>query len=189
MNAIASALRNAYRGGGDQSVLEGIDLFQGKTPADRLRFFTTSNLIIRPGEPESDVKECEFFVGAPGAGELPALMRRLDPTRNKKPDEGGVVDVIAPNVLGLDFAYHDGVQWLSDWPEDSHGWPLAVRVRLVVLVGDEATYESAMATVPWDSAEVMTAWPISRVVNFPHWPKAGAAQPSQGGNDRNTTTQ
>jgi type II secretory pathway component PulJ len=151
VTAIASALRNAYRGGGDQAVLEGIDGWQGHRPADRIRFFTVSRQTVRPGQPESDVKECEFALSEPSDESPPALMRRTDPTWNEQPDGGGVVERVAEGVLGLDLAYHDGTEWRGKWPKGKRGWPLAVRIRLAVLA----------RTRP---REVYTT---SRVVNFP----------------------
>lgn len=134
---IASALRNACPAGDNDWTLEGADGWNDDRPADRLKFFTILPGFVRRGMPESDVKECEFFLAQPDARPLPVLMRRLDPTRNEPPDDGGVVEVIADNVIALDVAYLDGTQWVDDWPVDRKGWPAAIRLHLAVMA-DEA---------------------------------------------------
>jgi type II secretory pathway pseudopilin PulG len=169
---IATALANAYRLGGDQLVLEGTDGWLGEMPADRIRFFTISREDVRPEKPESDVKECEFYlleptdeqtgeppprslVGALGDTSLLVLVRRTDPTWNELPDEGGVVEKVAGNVLGLELAYHDGTRWRDDWPEkNKQSWPMAIRIELAVLA----------------RSRPMKVWITSRLVNFPHRP-------------------
>lgn len=158
VQAIATALRNACRGTDGQGALVGVNAHLGDMPADRVRLFTVSRRAVRPGQPESDVKECEFRLTAPGRGSaeaaLPALVRRTDPTRNAEPDGGGVVEHVARNVLGLDLAYHDGVEWRKDWPEKKQGWPLAVRIELTVADGD--------------ARGARRMWTTSRLVSFPH---------------------
>ena len=82
-------------------------------------------------------------------------MRRTDPTRNDDPDEGGVVELIAENVLGLNFSYHDGIAWRLDWPETAKSWPLAVRIELAV----------------FSKQDPSKVWTTSRIVNFPYRPR------------------
>jgi len=156
VNTIATALRNAHRTGG-QTVLEGTDDWLDERPADRVRFFTVSRRTVREGRPESDVRECEFALREPTDGSLPALMRRTDPTRNEAPDVGGVVELVAENVLGLDLAYHDGVEWRQEWAEKTKGWPTAIRIRVAVLA------EFGRSKV----------WTAGRIVNFPGRPGQG----------------
>ncbi|MHC4717941.1 MAG: hypothetical protein ACYS5V_13285, partial [Planctomycetota bacterium] len=150
------------------AILEGKDGWRGQLPNDRIRFFTVSVEPVRQGRPESDVKECEFRLsrtgrearrrgwdhrGEPGAS--PVLLRRLDPTRNQAPDEGGVVELIARDVVALDVTYHDGVAWRDEWSSKKEKrWPMAVRIRLAVL---------ARAKPP-------KVWTTSRVVTFPYRP-------------------
>ena len=162
VNTIATALRNAYRADGDQAVLEGTEDRLGEFPADRVRFFTVSRTTVRRGQPESDVKECEFFLSAPADGRLPALMQRLDPTLNEPPDGGGVLRRVAADVLGLEIAYHDGRQWQPEWPKDANRWPVAVRIRLAVL--------AEAAEGPRGPGGSQNVWTTSRIVNFPRRP-------------------
>lgn len=157
VEAIVTALRNACRSGEDgNSPLEGVDDQRGGAPADRIRFFTISRLPVRRDQPESDVRQCEFALHQGRPGELPDLAVRLDPTRNPPPDEGGVVQRIARNIAGLDFAYHDGVEWLPDWPKERPDRPIAIRIEV-----------TAMAPAP--PVETVT---LRRIVTFPCWPQA-----------------
>jgi len=163
VEAIALALGNAHRVGGEQAVLEGTDGWRGDLPDDRIRFFTVTTEGVRPGLPESDVVECEFRLSRPDGkdrrkqwhqrttGGGPVLLRRLDPTRNPAPDQGGVVELIARDVAVLDFAYHDGIEWRPKWSAKDKGWPLAVRISLAVVGKDRRT----------------KVWTTSRIVNFP----------------------
>ncbi len=150
--AIATALANADRYPDRDALFEGLEDWLGDMPADRIRFFTVSTRKVRWGQPESDLKECEFYLAQPPDKPFALLMRRTDPTRNETPDDGGVLECIAENILGLNFAYHDGIGWCKDWPQDTNGWPLAVRIELAVLAEDDPR----------------KTWTTSRTVTFPH---------------------
>jgi len=165
VNAIATALRNAGRLDGSEGILEGTDEFRPPSqwaesqlpwdddvPADRIRFFTIDRTSARRGQPESDVKQCEFFLSDVADQAIPSLMQRIDPTRNEPPDYGGLVQQVAGNVLALDLAYHDGMQWQDQWPAESKSWPLAIRISLAVT----------------DNAKPPKLLTASRIVNFPH---------------------
>ncbi|MFP4143623.1 MAG: type II secretion system protein GspJ [Phycisphaeraceae bacterium] len=159
--AIASALRSAVRPGeGERVTWEGTDAWLNEQPADRVRFFAVSDRVIRPGEPESDVREFEFFLAGPGeeeegeSDEPPSLYRRTDPTRNGEPDEGGVVERIATGVVAMEIRYHDGAGWQEDWPSRAGRMPQAVRVELAVL----------------DAGEPPRLVGASRLVSWPHLP-------------------
>lgn len=160
MRAISTALRNAYRPTGTVPLLEGTDAQMGSIPADRVRFFVVNSVTIRPDEPESDVRECEFFLGQVDPDRPSVLMQRLDPTRNEQPDGGGVVQCVAENIVGLNLDYYDGRQWRAEWPEDSKQWPIAVRIDLVAA----------------DPENNRMVFPISRVVNFPRIPSFTSSQ-------------
>ena len=150
--AIATALANADRYPDRDILFEGLDDWLNDMPADRIRFFTVSRKTIRSAQPESDIKECEFFLAQPPDKDWPLLMRRIDPTRNEPPDDGGVLECVAENVLSLNFLYHDGTVWLEDWPQGTRGWPLAVRIELTVLTETDRP----------------ETWTTSRTVSFPH---------------------
>lgn len=149
--AVTLALRNAHRPADPEDILlEGEDGWVGDLPRDRIRLMSVSRRTIRAGQPESDVREVEFFILDPHTGEPPVLMRRVDPTRNPEPDGGGVLERVATHVFGLNLSYFDKVQWRDDWlPED--GWPAAIRVEIVV--APDASPGSGRI--------------VSRLVNFP----------------------
>jgi hypothetical protein len=164
MRAIVTALRNSHRVVDEDTGLAGLDGALNEEqipptwddrmeyPADRLRVFSVSRRATRPGKPESGVRECEFFLATPDPDEPPMLMQRIDPTRNEQPDGGGVLLSIAHNVMGLDFSYHDGEEWVDEWDGERAKFPLAVRIRLIVSA----------------DADGRDPWPISRIVNLPY---------------------
>ena len=152
VQAIATALSNMDRYPDRDAVFEGIDDWLGDLPADRIRFLTVSKKAVRWGQPESDIKECEFYLLQPPEKDWPVLMRRTDPTRNEIPDEGGVLECIAENVLGLNILYHDGIGWIEEWEQGSRGRPLAVRIELAIM----------------PESKRPKPWTISRVVTFSH---------------------
>jgi hypothetical protein len=154
IGAIATALHNAYRSARNDWVLEGSDEWRGDWPADRVRFFAVSTRAVRAGQPESDVRECEFWLSPAAADRLPALLRRTDPTRNDDPDGGGVVEQVATHIVALDFAYRDASGWQDRWQRSRRDWPRAIRVDLV----------AAAETRP------VTLLRVSRTVNFPYRP-------------------
>ncbi len=163
MRAIVTAIRNVHRNG-DEPLLLGADAVLDdeaipldwpsdvEYPADRLKVFTVTRRQVRPGLPESDVVECEFFLASARPGAKPLLMQRVDPTRNRPPDGGGVVTMLAEDVVALDLSYHDGLDWRDAWGERPGGLPAAVRIRLVV--SPDGRPDDAVA--------------LMRIVTFPH---------------------
>ena len=159
VRTISQALAAQFRNVGDDTVVfEGLDEeFDGR-PADRIRFFTASNRVIRPGEPESDVHEVEFYLEEQAGEPYPALLRRTDPTRNEEPDEGGVVELIAREVAGLDFEYFDGTQWIPDWPEFLGRTPETLRLTVAIV----------------DNPNTGAARPYRRLIHLPMMPSGDA---------------
>ena len=158
VEAVAAALRNAYRPvDANGALIEGADDWRGEFPRDRVRLLTVSQGTVRRGEPESDVREVEFFIAPSDQPDRPPLlMRRTDPTLNDAPDGGGVLEVVAERVVGLNLMYHDFVRWREDWDEGpgATGWPAAVRVQVVVM----------------SEGPSPQLWTASRVINFPGRP-------------------
>jgi len=155
IDAVTSALRNAYRSGSKDERLVGQDDLQGGYPSDRIRLFIVSHRPVRRGQPESDVRECELFLHQKEMNAPPSLMRRLDPTRNDRPDGGGIVEPVAANIVALDISYFEAGRWIEEWTEERTGWPRAVRVRI-----------AAMRAEP--PRRVVR---LERIVNFPYWPR------------------
>lgn len=161
IETMTTALRNACRGEDRNKTFEGADVELDALPADRVRFLTVSPQPVRRGQPESDVKECEFFLQPSQADRPPMLMERLDPTRNREPDGGGVVHCIAENIVALELAYHDGRSWRPEWSSQTDGWPTAVRISLLAV----------------DPEDAETTWPVEGIVNFPRMPATPEPQP------------
>jgi type II secretory pathway pseudopilin PulG len=155
VETITAALRNAARTEDQSNIFEGYDADLDGLPADRVKFLTISPLTVRRDQPESDVKECEFFLQPSPMGRPPMLMQRLDPTRNDEPDGGGVVRCIAQNIIVLELAYHNGLSWQDGWSVETDGWPVAIRVNLLAV----------------DPDDVNTTWPVESIVNFPRMPE------------------
>ena len=159
LNAIVTALSNAHRPvGDDEPLLEGVDDWLGDLPADRIRFFAISHRVVRPKQPESELRQVEFALRESDDPEAlgALLLRRTDPTLNREPDLGGVVERLAENVLELDIHYHDGVEWQEQWGRRRRTWPVAIRLRLTVI----------------DDARRGTVWSVNRLVGFPYWHRA-----------------
>lgn len=142
---------------------------QGR-PADRLRFLMSSHRVIRPGEPEADVREVEFFLRETGTDPLPALMRRTDPTRNAVPDGGGVVELIARRVVGFDIEYFTGEAWVIDWPELYDRPPTALRLRVAIAPPIDESRPDGL------DAAVAEAVSVRRLIHFPYLPTQGDDQ-------------
>ncbi len=147
LRAITTALRNAYRTDANDWELEGLKDATDGPPADRIRFFTTSRMRMRPGQPESDTRECEFFLARAEGEQLPVLLRRMDPTRNVAPDGGGILQRIAGNVVSLAFAYNDGTQWQQVWPADYRAWPVAIAVHVIVADEKDSTVTASARAI------------------------------------------
>jgi len=128
----------------DKKVFRGINNPEGYHDHDYLDFVAASNLMADPGDDrkESDICEVGYFISEeyPEKG---LLVRRVDLTPDKKPFSGGTVEIVAENVVGLNFQYHNGEDWVESWdpePEDEEeekasGFP--AMVLLEVMVRDE----------------------------------------------------
>ncbi len=164
LRALVTPLQSLYRAASrDDLVFVGIDNETDGRPADSLTFLTASNRVIRPGHPESDVHEIEFSLESPGGDDRPMLMRRTDPTRNALPDGGGVLEVVARDVVSLDFEYFEAGQWLTDWPEYYGRLPQAMRVSVGIDFpnGQERIYRRLIywPAMPEDNADGGTTTP------------------------------
>jgi type II secretory pathway pseudopilin PulG len=151
-DAIASAVSNAWGASSDRTRLVGIDDTAGDVPADTLRLFVATDATVREGAPESDVMAVEFRLAGGEAGRPPALWKRIDPTLNEEPDEGGVAYIVAENVISLDIHYHDGVEWRDDWPESAGEPPMAVRIRTAAV---DPELGAGAAPIVWTAERIV----------------------------------
>ena len=130
----------------------GIHNSTGFYDQDAIDFLTASNILSEPGENklESDIVEIGYFISE----EYPErgyLVRRIDLTTDKSPFSGGKIDVIAENVVGLNFEYHTGKEWVESWdPEaeekDDQQTGLPAMVVIEVTVRDENEEYHTVAT-------------------------------------------
>jgi hypothetical protein len=104
-----------------------------------------------PVDVTSAVKTVTYYLLAPGEGgtittdegvvDQSGLVRReLDRAVTAYADEQGSLDEaaletepIAPEVVGIEFLYYNGTDWLEEWDSDTNGGlPLAVQVSLAL---------------------------------------------------------
>ena len=66
-------------------------------------------------------------------------------------------DLLAPEVIGIEFSYWDGVTWQLEWSSDSYEeLPLAISVTLTLKPDQAADSDLASAALSPDSARVFT---------------------------------
>lgn len=81
-------------------------------------------------------------------------------------------DLIAPEVLQIEFAYFDGAQWIYEWNSDeSQGLPLAVQIRLTLGNRNSAADDpmsTGLATASDSAAgevyDLMVRLPMARII-------------------------
>lgn len=125
----------------------GVDDDDGD-PRDIINFVTSAYIMSDPGEnrPESEICEVGYFLSEEHEG---YLVRRVDITVDSKPFSGGKWKPISANIVGLNFQYYDGEQWLDQWDPEAEqeedqatGLPSMVRVEVTVKdVNWEENYE------------------------------------------------
>lgn len=64
------------------------------------------------------------------------LWRRRDAMPDEVLDGGGVAVPVATGIVSLRIEVFDGQEWLTEWDSDETGYPYAVRVTCLALVGD-----------------------------------------------------
>jgi len=123
----------------------------------------------RAGQPEGDVYEVQYFLHKEEKAEQEksVLMRRLCPIVGMEDDiesQGGILTVIAENIVGFDVQFFDGSEWQMEWGPGEKLLPALVEVSLAGQgSGDE------------EKAEIMVR---NFVVSFPR-----LGQKTQGGSD------
>ena len=89
---------------------------------DRLTFNTFSHTRLYRESKEADSTEITYFLAPdPDAPGLYLLLHREAPRIDGKPDEGGVVEVLARRVAGFNLRYYDNVkqEWADVWDSTS----------------------------------------------------------------------
>jgi len=133
MGALPSQIKDEY-------YFQGIDNSDGNDPNDSIDFVTTSHIMADPGgnKPESEVCEVGYSISEEHDG---ILVRRLDLTVDSKPFSGGWLKPISENIVGLNFQYYNGKEWLDQWDPEAEleedevqvtGLPMMIRVEVIV---------------------------------------------------------
>ncbi len=76
-------------------------------------------------------------------------------------------DVLAPEIVAIEFSYWDGVTWQLEWSSDTYGeLPLAVQVRLTM--ADERTLEQpSEVAVPTSTVDPSALRTFTHIVRIP----------------------
>ena len=103
-------------------------------PATTLTMNIVSPVKARPDGIEGDFYEVEYFINKDEEKSL--FMRRLCPlvgveTDDQKPS--GMLTTISENITEFIVMYHDGNEWVDQWPEESPSLPSMVQVTLIGL--------------------------------------------------------
>jgi len=159
-------LRNLYRTADKrQTKLIGTYEEGGEIPSSRIIFHAVNTVKARAEYAEGDVYEVEYFLQVrqeesrtDEAMPNVVLMRRLWPNPNQQNKPGGVVSVVAENILLFDIRYYDGTELQEEWPEEMTNFPSLIMVSL--------------AAKPKQSEALIKH---SFLVNFVRWPGQGGS--------------
>ena len=164
--SIRSDLSNLYRDKDARSrKLVGAIEGSGFSAVTSVTMRITSSAKARVESIEGDVYEVQYFLQLDD--ERSALAKRLCPiTGVEEEDEtmGGILTVIAENIVGFDVQYYDGQEWLTEWLAEDGSLPELVEVSL-----------SAMPEGQTDENKMMRK---VFTINFPRMPQASPEQNS-----------
>ncbi len=106
----------------------------------RLDFTAFSHYKVRADANESDEEELSYYVDDnPDDKKNMALIRRSQPRVDNEPREGGVEQVLAPNVKKLEFEFYDAKEdrWIDEWNTTNMDYrdrmPMFVSIKLTVV--------------------------------------------------------
>lgn len=114
------------------TIFSGINRTQEGWPRDILHFTATSHERLAADVKESDLCELSYFILQDPETKTLTLWHREDANPDEEKLSGGVVYELAENVLGLDFAYYNGEEWVEEWDSTENGLPKAVRIALTL---------------------------------------------------------
>lgn len=150
-DTIGNDLANLYRDDSQNTTFIG-DIAPGDASTGILNINTVNRIKARPQQPEADVYEVEYFLQT--NDDQSALMRRLQPYRTDDDNPGGILTVLAENIVAFDLLYYDGQEWLSSWPQDAGSLPQLIEINLA-------------AKMPRQKNPIRQ----SLLVNLPRWPQ------------------
>ena len=153
-NLVRKDLHNLFRNAKSENIkLVGYEKYLEAGPTSIITAYITNNVKARPGAVESDVYEVEYFVQQKEG--RTCFMRRLQPNPFQQEEPGGILTVIAENIITFNVRYFDLNEdvWCNEWPEENGRLPHMIKVNLVVRVaGSEALINNSF------------------MVSFPRWP-------------------
>ena len=162
---IHTDLVNLYRDGDRSSVkLVGTIEQDDYGLANNIVFRTVSMTRARPADTESDVYEVQYFLRRDDEGS--ALARRYCPIVGiEQQDEslGGILTIIAEDIIEFDLQYFDGSSWLDEWLETETELPQLVQITIVADTGNDRKDEER------SEKDLMAR---SFLVSFPRMPVA-----------------
>ena len=107
-----------------------------------LTFYMVGRAKARAAQPEGDVYEVEYVLGerqqedndtADTEAPSTVLFRRLWPNPDLEREPGGMLTVIAENIVIFQIRFFDGEQWAEEWPEEMESIPELIEVTLATL--------------------------------------------------------
>lgn len=135
-SVITRDLRNLYRDT-DRNAAKFVAETSMADEGQRLIFYTVSHSPARPGRPEADVYEVEYFVRETDGHYY--LMRRWWPNPNEAAEPGGLLTMLVRGVVGFQARFFDGTKWQTEWSQRSASLPKAVEVGLIFSRNEEDT--------------------------------------------------
>lgn len=127
-------LENIYRGQADEEpCLTGTNIETGLNSAADLTFRTIRQTKIRPGKPECDVFEVQYFLRRHKDSNY--LMQRVQPNPLRQEHLGGMLSMVAENIKNFNVRYCEGKggEWFDEWPEDRERLPVQIEVVLTAI--------------------------------------------------------
>jgi len=170
----------------------------------------SSDVTLSPGsgtlDRASDLKTVTYYVIPPDSGQLAAsaqgttvrtglVRRELDRAVTAHAAELGTLDLmdaevepLAPEVVAVEFAYFDGLEWLDYWDsQELGGLPWAIQITLLVA----PSRNPSGAAVPWNDASQTTSadgQPLLQYRHMVYLPAARAAMAQSGAGSSGEST-
>jgi len=139
MERMTNELRSAYwrpssgTGGPTVFMFVGQDSSDSDQPADTLQFTTLSYARVGEGSTDPTVTVVEYALVPDPETQTSVLMHREE-TVPLEPSENSLEEYeLAESVIGLNFRYFDGQNWLDQWSDaDKKRLPKAVEIQLII---------------------------------------------------------
>jgi len=129
MEQIADDLDNLYRSRDMRRMRFMGTLAKSDEHADgRITFYAMRQAEVRPGRPEGDVYEVEYFLRRQDDRSI--LLRRIWPNPHRQGEPGGIIAPVAENIIAFDARYYDGLEWCDAWEEDKKDLPEMIEIHL-----------------------------------------------------------